>query len=185
MPSLILIKHSLATPDPDVPPKQWRLTSEGRDRCRKLATALRIFKPQVIVSSEEPKATETAELLAGRMKLTWHSEPGLDEHRRPYVPEHEFQASMQRFFAAPDERGFGDESAMEAHDRFAAAIDAALAREPERNVAIVSHGTVIALYAAPYFQVGAAALWARLESPSFVVIDRETLRGAAIIDSLD
>ncbi len=185
MASLILIKHSLATPDPEVPPKQWRLTPEGRARCRKLASSLRIFKPQVIVASEEPKATETAELLARSLKLDWHSEPGLDEHRRPYVPEHEFQASMQRFFAAPEERGFGDESAVEARNRFAAAIDSAITRESESNVAIVSHGTVIALYAAPYFQVGAAALWARLESPSFVVIDRETSRGAAIIDSLD
>ncbi|HEX5370473.1 MAG TPA: histidine phosphatase family protein [Dehalococcoidia bacterium] len=185
MASLILVKHSIVTPDPDVPPKQWRLTTEGRERCRKLATALRSFKPEVIVSSDEPKATETAELLATRLKLGWHSEADLDEHRRPYEPELEFHASMQRFFAAPEERAFGDESAMEAHTRFAAAIESALAREPERNVVIVSHGTVIALYAAPYFQVGAAALWARLESPSFVVIDRETSRGAAIIDSLD
>ena len=185
MSSLILIKHSIVTPDPEAPPKQWRLTSEGRARCRKLATSLRNFKPQVIVASEEPKAIETAELLAGHLKLDWHSEAGLDEHRRPYAPDLEFHASMQRFFAAPEERVFGEESAMEAHDRFAAAVDASLSREPERNLAVVSHGTVIALYAAPYFQVGAAALWARLESPSFVVIDRETSRGAAIIDSLD
>ena len=185
MSSLILIKHSLVQIDGDVPPEQWRLSAEGRTRCRKLASALRIFKPQVIVSSEEPKAVETGELLAHILKLDWRTASGLAEHQRPYLPEHEFQTAMQRFFAAPDERGFGDESAEEAHRRFAAAVEAVIADQPARNVAIVSHGTVIALYAAPYFQVGTAALWNRLESPSFVVIDRGTMRGAAIIDSVE
>jgi broad specificity phosphatase PhoE len=182
--SLILVRHSLVELDPALPPKQWRLTPEGRDLCRALAGALRTFKPQVLVSSNEPKAIETAELLAGRLRLAWRSQPDLDEHRRQYVPAPDFEASMQRFFAAPGERVFGEESADEARTRFAAAIDAVLSQEPERNVAVVSHGTVIALYAAPLFHVGAAALWARLTNPSFVVIDRDTARGAAIIDDV-
>jgi broad specificity phosphatase PhoE len=185
MASLILVRHSLVELDPALPPKQWRLTPEGRDLCRALAGALRTFKPQVLVSSDEPKATETAELLAGHLRLAWRGQPDLDEHRRPYAPAEDFEASMQRFFASPDERVFGDESADEARARFAAALDSVLAQEPDRNVAVVSHATVIALYAAPLFHIGAAALWARLTNPSFVVIDRDTARGAAIIDDID
>lgn len=140
----------------------------------------------LLVSSEERKAVETAEELAKRLRIETRTAPGLHEHRRPFVPEPgEFERRMEHFFAEPSQRVFGDESADEALDRFASAVDAVLASEPARNVGIVAHGTVIALYAAPLLGIGAGALWQRLQMPSFVVIDTEEHRATRIVDEVE
>lgn len=182
----MLIKHSAVVIDKDVPPKQWPLSEEGQRLCRPLATALRTHALEVLVSSEEPKAVQTAELVARRLRIDTRTAPDLDEHRRPFVDTPgEFQRLMQLFFAEPDDRVFGEESASEALARFSAAVDAVLAQEAGRNVGIVAHGTVISLYAAPMFGIGAGALWERLQTPSFVVLDLESRRGLRIVDSVE
>jgi broad specificity phosphatase PhoE len=186
MAELILVKHSAVVVDAAVAPKQWPLSDEGRRLCGPLATALRAHSPALLVSSEEPKAVETAQILAQRLRIETHTAPDLDEHRRPFIgrPE-EFERSMQHFFAEPAERVFGEESAAEALARFSAAIEAVLAQEAGRAVAVVAHGTVIALYAAPMFGVGAGALWQRLQMPSFVVVDTERRRGLRVVDEVE
>jgi broad specificity phosphatase PhoE len=186
MAQLVLIKHSAVVVDATVPPREWPLSDDGRRLCRPLAAALRMHELGVLVSSEEPKAVETAELVARRLSIETRTATGLDEHRRPFIdtPD-EFERLMERFFAEPDERVFGEESAAEALARFTAAIDAVLASEPNRNAGIVAHGTVIALYAAPMFDVGAGALWERLQMPSFVVVDTESRRGLRIVDEIE
>ena len=139
-----------------------------------------------IVSSEERKAVETAEAVAKRLRIDTHVSPNLDEHRRPFVPAPaEFERLMEHFFAEPHDRVFGEESADEALARFTTAVNAVLDSEPERNVGIVTHGTVLALYAAPIFGIGTAALWKRLQMPSFLVIDTESKRSLRIVDEIE
>lgn len=186
MADLILIKHSEVVVDSAVPPKEWRLSDAGRRLCRPLADALRMHEPAVIVSSEEPKAVETADLVGQHLRIEARTAADLDEHRRPFVDTpQEFERQIQRFFTEPDERVFGEESAAEALARFTAAVEAVLAAETGRNVAIVTHGTVIALYAAPMFGVGTGALWQRLQMPSFVVVDRAAKRGLRVVDEIE
>jgi broad specificity phosphatase PhoE len=186
MPQLVLIRHSAVVVDAAIEPKQWRLSDEGRRLCRPLATALRMHDLGVLVSSEEPKAVETAEIVAKRLRVETRTAGGLDEHGRPFEPDPaEFERLMERFFAEPTSRIFGEESADEALVRFTAASDAVLASEPDRNVAIVAHGTVIALYAAPILGIGAGALWTRLQAPSFVVIDPEARQPLRIVDEVE
>lgn len=186
MPQLVLIKHSAVVVDAEVPPGQWRLSDEGKRLCRPLASALRMHDLGVLVSSEESKAIETAELVSKRLRIESRTASGLEEHRRPFIADPvEFERLMEHFFAEPTERVLGEESADEALERFSNAVDAVLASEPERAVGIVSHGTVISLYAAPMFGVGAGALWQRMQMPSFVVIDTESQRGVRIIDEVE
>jgi broad specificity phosphatase PhoE len=184
MPQLVLIKHSKVTQDPAVPPKHWPLSDEGRSLCRPLADALKMHKLDLLISSEEPKAIETTELVAARLRIETETAPDLDEHRRPFVAAG-FEDTMKRFFAQPTDRIFGEESANEARARFAEAINAVLRAHPDRTLGIVTHGTVIALYAAPYFHTGAAALWQRLQHPSFVVIDTDTGAALRIVDEVE
>jgi len=176
MPHLILIRHSLVSREAIGPDTDWPLSTEGRDLCTALAEALCPYAPQVVVSSEMRRARETAELTATHLDIPWRTAAGLEEHHRPFVPggrraEADFAATMRRFFASPADRVFGEETASEAHDRFAAAIDVILAAEPGRHVAIVTHGTVLALYAAPFFNLPPLDLWQRIAWPSFIVID--------------
>jgi broad specificity phosphatase PhoE len=183
MTRLILVRHSQVAPDPAVPSKQWRLSWPGRDLCVPLAEALRPYTPEILVSSDEPKAIETAGLIADQLGLSVHIAAGLDEHRRPYVAEG-FMDLMQHFFEAPGERVFGEESAAEATDRFTAAIDDALQAHADSTVAIVTHGTVIALYAAPLFGLQPHVLWTRMSHPSFVVLGPDAGAGLAVVESV-
>jgi broad specificity phosphatase PhoE len=189
VPNLILIRHSQVSREAIGPDTDWPLSPEGRDLCIPVADALRPYSPQVVVSSEMRRARETAELTATHLGIPWRTAAGLEEHHRPFVPggrrpDADFAATMRRFFASPTERVFGEESADECRTRFSAAVDAILDEEPARNVAIVSHGTVIALYAAPFFNLPSVDLWQRIAWPSFMVIDTATGTGLHLAESL-
>jgi broad specificity phosphatase PhoE len=183
MARLILVKHSQVAPDQAVPPKHWRLSQRGRDLCLPLAEALRPYAPGILASSDEPKAIDTANVIANQLGLSVHIAAGLDEHRRPYVAKN-FLTLMRRYFEAPGERVFGEESAAEATDRFASAVDAAARAHRANTLAIVTHGTVLALYAAPFFGLEPYVLWTRMSHPSFVVLDLNAGVGVAIVESV-
>jgi 2,3-bisphosphoglycerate-dependent phosphoglycerate mutase len=180
---LILVRHSQVATDPAVPPKQWRLSQPGRDLCLPLAEALRPYTPEILLSSDEPKAIDTANLIANQLGLCVQIAAALDEHRRPYVAEG-FLDLMQHLFQAPDERVFGEESAVEATVRFGTAVDAAVKVNTGSTLAIVTHGTVLALHAAPLFGVEPYFLWTRMSHPSFVVLDPDARAGVAVVESV-
>jgi broad specificity phosphatase PhoE len=130
------------------------------------------------------RAQQTAEQIADRLGVPWRCADGLEEHRRPFVTDPAaFFHSIEALFARPGKRVFGD-SADETLGRFSAGIDAVLAAEPRRNVGVVTHCTVMALYAAPCFGRQPYDLWRIIEHPCVIVIDRASGRGVRIVDSL-
>jgi len=86
MTKLVLIKHSLPEIQPDLPARRWRLSEEGRRRCRPLADRLVAHVPERIFTSREPKAMETAALVGSRLGLPVEPRDGLHEHDRETVP---------------------------------------------------------------------------------------------------
>lgn len=186
MPTLILVKHSHPEIIPGVPANAWHLSAEGQRRCAPLADALAPYAPTVILSSTEPKAAETARLVAERLGLPVKGAEGLHEHDRtdlPFLSADDFQAAVARFFAEPGRLVMGGETADEAQARFAAAVAAVLAAHPaEETVVIVAHGTVIALFVAAVAGLDGRALWQRLGLPAFVVLDRETMAVRTVVE---
>ena len=185
---LILVKHSLPEIDRNVPASQWLLSDDGQRRCGALAAALEAYRPAAVVSSAEPKATETAQRLAAAWGMSYHVVPGLHEHRRETVGWLErpaFEAAVQNFFERPAERVFGEETAMDARQRFAAAVDAAITAHASQRVVIVAHGTVIALHAAAVAGLDGFALWQRLGLPSFVVLEPATGQVVQVVEALE
>lgn len=173
MPNLILIKHSLPEIIPNVPAREWHLSDEGRRRCGELAEFVSRYQPQVIVTSLEPKAVETGQLLAKSLGLPASSAPNLHEHERqktPFLSPEMFEASIITFFAEPSQRVSGTESANESHDRFAQAVWDMVDAHPGQNLAIVAHGTVISLFVSHLTNADPFLLWKRLGLPSFVVL---------------
>src|SRR5687768_11730602 len=155
MRKLILIKHAAPLVIPGTPPEKWTLSDKGRESIPALAEAVRAHAPGTIIASEEPKACETAELLGQQLGggVPVETAPGLHEHDRSNVPHRrsgEFISHMEVFFRKPTERVLGRESAVQALDRFEQAVNDAVAKHAEGNIAIVSHGTVIALFAAEH-----------------------------------
>ncbi len=174
--TLILVKHARPDIVPATPVAQWELSAAGRAACEPLAQALAPWRPETLLASEEPKAAETARLAAERLGVPWRTAPGLHEHERAGAPffarEADFAAAMEALFLRPGELVYGRETADEALLRFSAALDDALAGHAGQRVAVVTHGTVIALYVACLWGLSAREgydLWGRLGLPALVV----------------
>ncbi len=188
MPHLILVKHSLPAIVPELPAHRWHLSEEGRRRCAVLADHLAVYQPAVIVSSHEPKAVETAHAVAQRLRLSVQSVAGLQEHDRNNVPwlsaEH-FEAAMEEFFRQPDRLVMGNETADQAHGRFAAAVMGLVSQHPAHNLVIVAHGTVITLFVARVLGWEPFPLWKRLGLPSCVVLSHPSMAVQAVMANVE
>src|SRR5512133_822437 len=148
---LILIKHAHVEVDASQTPDRWHLSEKGRESCKILADALSAYLPFDLMCSEEVKATETAALLAEQLQIPFAARPDLEEHNRNNVPvmrSGDFISLMELFFRRPDELVLGAETATSALSRFESAIDEIISEKAEGDVAVVTHGTVIALFVA-------------------------------------
>lgn len=187
MRQLILVKHSTPLIDPAKPSHEWPLSDEGKQRCEPLAEAIRPFEPRAVVSSTEPKALQTAQILAEKLGLTAEEANDLYEHDRSNVPHMngaEFQSAVAQFFNEPDDLVLGEESANEAQDRMLGAVEDAVAKHSEGNLVIVSHGTVITLLVAHYNKVRPYQLWRQLRLPSFVVLELPEYKLVQTVDKV-
>jgi broad specificity phosphatase PhoE len=174
MSKLILIKHAPPQVTPEVASNRWVLTAEGQARCEWLAGALAEQGVAALYSSLEPKALETAALVAIRLGLEVRPRPGLQENDRTglgFDTAGGVKARIQRFFEAPSELVMGEETGAAALDRFEGAILAARAEAPDQTIAVVAHGTVLTLLTAKHNPISAFEFWGSLGMPSFVVLD--------------
>jgi broad specificity phosphatase PhoE len=177
MRTLILVKHSIPEILEDIPAREWKLSAEGRARCKRLAERLTKYQPTRIISSVEPKARETAEIVAKELGILTSAVEGLHEHDRShggYLSKEKFEDAVREFFARPNELVFGSETAEQAHSRFHAAIDSILKKIPDQTIVVIAHGTVISLYVSRLTGVFDLSFWKELGLPSFVALDVES-----------
>lgn len=171
---LILVRHSTPEARREAPAREWRLSEEGRRRAEGLAARLALDGlPAAIVSSTEPKAAETAALLARTLGVTYETAAGLHEHDRStvgWLGGERFEAAVTALFRQPEELVLGRETAVEALARVERATAEALRRHPRGDVVIVTHGTVMTLLVAATNPIDAVAFWRGLEMPDSVVL---------------
>ena len=163
---LLLVRHSAPQVEPAVPAEEWHLSAEGRRRCVPLGARLARHQPRSLLASTEPKAWETAELLATELGLEVRHSDALRETARktvPWLARDELESRIRALFRRPDEIVFGEESAASALARFSDAVEAL-----ERPAVVVSHGTVISLYVAAQTGEDPYEIWRRLELPDVV-----------------
>jgi broad specificity phosphatase PhoE len=171
---LILVKHSVPEIQQDRPANTWKLSEQGRLRAHRLAEELADFAPEMIVASREPKAKETADIVARHLRLNVQITPDLHEHDRsnvPYLSHDAFQTSIYEFFQRPDQLAFGRETADQAYTRFYQAVHSLLVENKNKTIIMVTHGTVLSLFVARLTGSSALELWNRLGLPSFVAMD--------------
>ena len=177
---LFLIRHAAPAKDRAVPAREWALSPSGRADAERLAEILAPFAPAIIipgvpaaiVASDELKARQTAQPLADRLGMTVEVMAGLHEHERrtaDYLDDETFQATMARFFAEPDTLVFGEETASQALERFSRAVEDVLARHPEGDIIIVTHGTVISLFVGAHSIIKPMDFWWHLHLPAWVI----------------
>lgn len=173
--TLLLIRHSHSRVDPGRPPEEWSLTRRGVEEATALAPSLARFGPTRLLSSPEPKARQTAEILGRQLGLTVHTVDGLREHDRTGVPffgsQEEFELRVTELFERPTERVLGRESAEEAHIRFSSAVEEVLQSCLDECTAFVTHGTVISLFLGGLGTVEPIRFWRRLGMPAYVAVE--------------
>jgi broad specificity phosphatase PhoE len=176
---LILVKHSVPEIQNDRPARAWKLSPEGRLRAQLLSERMRSYPVEAVFSSVEPKAVETAQIIAAACDVELQVVEGLQEHDRsnvPYLARPEFESAVQQFFRQPDTLVFGRETADQAYERFSDAITSLLEKYKNQEIVIVAHGTVISLFVSRLTGTSAFLLWEKLGLPSFVVIDIDAAR---------
>jgi broad specificity phosphatase PhoE len=182
---LLLIRHSQPEIIEGIPAKEWRLSEEGRRRCKSMAKMVATYVPDTVVTSREPKAFETGQIIAGRLQVPAVVVENLHEHERSKVPFlgcDEFNATVKHFFDHPDQLVLGDETADQAYDRFNVAIQGLLSSHPTTTLAIVAHGTVISLFVARQTGIDAFQLWGQLGMPALLVLSQPEMK---IFDSVE
>jgi len=185
MARLVLVKHSMPAINPQTSAREWVLSDAGRDTSRLLAERLSTFRPDVIVTSDETKALETAEIVATEIKTPLEVWGDLHEHDRvgvPYLGDREFEQAMRSLFNNPSRVMFGNETADQARERFETSVLRAVAEHIGRSVVAVTHGTVITLFTAKMTGTEPFSLWKRLGLPSFVVF---SLPGFELLEIVD
>lgn len=184
MQRLILVRHSLPEKIVDVPAREWSLSAEGKQRSHVLADKLADFQPGIIAASTEPKAIETAQIIAQKFNKPVEIFAGLNEHDRSnfgFVQEKKFLETLEAFFATPDKLVMGLETATEAFKRFQQAVENIIAKTPDGDVMIVSHGTVMTLFIASCTNQAAFQFWRQLEQPMAIALPLPELNSLEII----
>ena len=184
---LILIRHSAVETNPDVMSKLWRLSENGRFLTHQLAPKIARHQPTQIFTSTEPKAIETGQIIADELGVPCLCAPDLHEHDRtnvPFYPTIEaFHAVVTQFFQQPDELVFGEETAVTTQTRFANAVNNIMTTNPTGNIAIVTHGTVLTLFAAHYLaNFDSISFWKSLMLPCAFVTTWPNVSELELID---
>ena len=142
------LTHPEVHVDAAVPVTKWSLSARGKRRASALLEQPWLAAVGRIVSSDETKAIETARLVAEYLKLPIEIRTGIGENDRSslgFVPEAEFEALANAFFAQPEQSIRGWERAVDAQRRIAHGL-ADLLTPAERDVLVVGHGGVGTLW---------------------------------------
>jgi broad specificity phosphatase PhoE len=147
---LYLVRHARTIIDPGVPASNWGLDPAGAAALAELAGRACFAGAHQIVSSSEPKALLTAEAIRSRHGLPpVEVRDALRElHKGSFVGDRHDEV-MAEVFAHPERPVLpGWECAADAQARVAGEIDRLVAESRGRDLIVVSHGVVLALYLA-------------------------------------
>jgi broad specificity phosphatase PhoE len=175
---LYLVRHARSKVDRSTSPAAWGLTDRGRAEAAALAHRLENSGIDLVVSSDELKAIETADVVAGAFGIAHRVDEGLREqggaHSQWVETEADFVRLVEDAFARPDEVVIGNESMDAAAKRFEDSLRPRLERA--ENVMVVAHGRVISAFVANHNEIDVFELWDGLEMPALITLTRSDLR---------
>lgn len=169
---VILIRHAMPQVILGVSPALWTLGESAKEDCVLLAHALPNAIAPAIYTSPEPKAAETAAVIALRLGLRSVSDGRLAEADRPPAWDEDYRAMALRYLRSGDEPGWEPADAVRA--RFTAAVDEALAAHPAGDIIVSNHGMALSLYAASLADIDLAGFWRQLTFPDAWRLDLQT-----------
>lgn len=140
------LTHPQVAIDPDTSVPDWSLSTQGRARLLAALHRPWLRTLRCIVTSEERKAIETAELVGKAIGVAVEVRPGMGENDRSatgFITPDRFEAAADAFFAEPEVSWKGWETAVDAQRRIVAAVSKALNEvDADSPVLFVGHGAV-------------------------------------------
>ena len=147
--ALIFLRHAETKKDSKIPIKQWRLTFEGKENVQNLTSTGIFDTVDIIISSQEIKAYQSALPLAKRLNKKVHRIKGLGEINREgggVMSKEDYDTTKEKIFTDLDFRVHGWETARHALHRFKKAVEKINRTHKGKKILISSHGTVMTLY---------------------------------------
>ncbi len=139
------LTHPQVRIDAAVPVPLWGLSDVGRARVEATKHILPLDQTELIVSSMETKAIETAAILANHWNISIFVKEAAHENDRSatgFLPPPEFEKMADAFFAEPEKSIRGWERAIDAQTRIIAIATDAVAAQSEGDILFVGHGGV-------------------------------------------
>ena len=139
------LTHPQVLIEPNKPVPEWSLNEIGANRIAALANSNALVGTQLVVSSAETKAIETATPLADALKCRLEVREYMHENDRSstgFLQPDEFETVADQFFAYPDRSVRGWETATAAQSRIVKEVCDCLHGHPQGDILFVGHGGV-------------------------------------------
>ncbi|MHA2179704.1 MAG: histidine phosphatase family protein [Candidatus Thorarchaeota archaeon] len=146
---IYFLRHGLTSIIPGIAPSKWPISDEGRRHASKIASSGIFDEIEVVVSSMEEKAYETAVPVSSRLGLPILTDPAfneLDRDRGGFMSLASYSDTVHRVLVEPSFEVSGWELSGAALERFQEGIDKMEKGHESENVLIVSHGIVLTLF---------------------------------------
>ncbi|UCE10248.1 MAG: histidine phosphatase family protein [Candidatus Thorarchaeota archaeon] len=146
---LYFLRHAETSIVYELPPSKWPLSGKGREQAVKLALLGTFDEVDVLISSEEPKAYQTAGPLAIKCKVPIIQDPYFNELNRDHglmMTTAGYRQAIHRALVNPDHEELGWEKPRAALKRFLAGVANVESRYNSDKILVVSHGVVLTLY---------------------------------------
>jgi 2,3-bisphosphoglycerate-dependent phosphoglycerate mutase len=173
MTQLFLIRHARSRMMGDAA-ERWPLSEKGRREASILARQDFWRQVELVFSSPEPKALQTAEPAARRWSIPLQIVDCLHELRRPRLIRN-YRRAIARIFKDPEKSIADMEPAARAAERITRCLKELVTAHPNRTLAVVSHGLVLTLFLAQLEgRWPTVAEWQAVPFTGLIVVDTNT-----------
>jgi broad specificity phosphatase PhoE len=166
---IVLVRHAMPAVLPGVPAELWELGKDGRAAARALATAVPL--PAYFAASDEPKALQTLQEMAGGELVI--AEPGFREVRRPSGWSHDYRDLARAYVQGASHEGWEPHAEVAARFERAVARHARAAARRRQLLVVGTHGLAATVWLASRMLAlpDPGTFWAGLQFPDLIEVD--------------
>jgi broad specificity phosphatase PhoE len=173
---LYLIRHSKTIRQPEVPNEQWVLSDEGVRLAEAFAKMPEMAALDIIYSSMQTKALQTAIEITKRYRHVMRAHLGLTELTSitaGYIEDYE--GSVRALYRGDIDRINGGETIEEAKVRFNRTVEKIVRAHADLGrIGIVAHGNVLSIFASQFEDRAPYAIHQTIQMPDLAILDWET-----------
>ncbi|MGE5654297.1 MAG: histidine phosphatase family protein [Bacillota bacterium] len=176
---LYIVRHSIPATDPSVAAERWPLSDAGIRAAQQLGELSCWQDVEIIYSSPEPKALQTAEEIARQWGTRVIIEGGLRElQMKPvWLESADFIKKVGDYLEGADDPDF--EPYDQAQRRIVDCVQRLTQSHPDRSIAVVSHARILVAFLSHLFgrRLGRQE-WRSIKMPDLAVVD---LAGSCVV----